>query len=103
MGASFLARLPSPTAMLSKCSSLPKAVVLMIFIFRTSGPQGKVVPLTIISDPANWKAADLRGHEAEYTYTFTESDISELQAAVAKLEARGITDGRQIQQVCCFL
>ncbi len=36
-----------------------------------SGPQGKVVPFTIIDDPADWKADDWKGREAEYTYYLT--------------------------------
>ena len=68
-------------------------------VCRVSGPQGTVVPLTIIDDPADWKAADLRGREDEYTYTFNDSDIAELRAAVGKLEERGITSSHQIQQV----
>ncbi len=38
---------------------------------RHSGPQGKAEPLTIIDDPADWKASDWEGRESEYTYRFT--------------------------------
>jgi hypothetical protein len=38
---------------------------------RHSGPQGKVVPLTIIDDPADWKASEWTGREEDYTYRFT--------------------------------
>ena len=38
---------------------------------RHSGPQGKVKPLTIVDDPADWKASDWEGREEEYTYRFT--------------------------------
>ena len=38
---------------------------------RHSGPQGNVEPLTIIDDPADWKASDWEGREDEYTYRFT--------------------------------
>ena len=38
---------------------------------RHSGPQGKVEPLTIIDDPADWKASDWEGRESEYIYRFT--------------------------------
>jgi hypothetical protein len=55
-----------------------------------SGPQGRVVPLTIIDDPADWKSKDWEGREAEYTYAFSAHDVAELHAAVATLKARGI-------------
>ncbi len=42
----------------------------MVFA-RHSGPQGNVEPLTIIDDPADWKASDWEGREDEYTYRFT--------------------------------
>ncbi len=32
---------------------------------------GKVEPLTIIDDRADWKASDWVGREEEYTYRFT--------------------------------
>ena len=57
---------------------------------RHSGPQGRVVPQTIIDDPADWRASDWEGREAEYTYAFTPGDLAELRAAVAALEARGV-------------
>ena len=57
---------------------------------RHSGPQGKVVPLTIIDDPAGWKSKDWEGREAEYTYSLTAHDVAELHSAVAALRARGV-------------
>ncbi len=39
---------------------------------RHSGPQGKVEPLTIIDDPADWVSSDWAGREDKYTYSFTE-------------------------------
>jgi hypothetical protein len=62
-----------------------------VSLCRHSGPQGKVVPLTIIDDPADWKAKDWEGREAEYTYFFTPEDIVELAAAVDALKARGVS------------
>lgn len=38
---------------------------------RHSGPQGKVEPLTIIDDPADWKSSDWAGREDDYTYHFS--------------------------------
>ena len=57
---------------------------------RHSGPQGKVKPLTIIDDPADWKAADWQGREDEYTYTFSQADTEELLAAVEAVKAKGV-------------
>ena len=40
-----------------------KALTRYLRCRRRSGPQGKVEPLTIIDDPADWRAADLKvGH-----------------------------------------
>ncbi len=39
---------------------------------RHSGPQGKVEPLTIIDDPADWVSSDWAGREDDYTYSFSE-------------------------------
>ena len=66
---------------------------------RHSGPQGKVVPLTIIDDPADWKAADWDGREHEYTYAFTPDDLAELRSAVAALKARGVASEDDILAV----
>lgn len=71
----------------------------MVHVHRHSGPQGKVVPLTIIDDPADWKAKDWEGREAEYTYFFTPEDIIELAAAVDALKARGVSTEDDITAV----
>lgn len=42
------------------CSKLLMTSARHAVTRRHSGPQGKVVPLTIIDDPADWKAADLK-------------------------------------------
>ena len=52
---------------------------------RHSGPQGKVEPLTIVDDPADWKASDWEGRESEYTYRFT----SEVRGAEALCKGGG--------------
>ncbi len=66
---------------------------------RHSGPQGKIIPLTIIDDPADWKAKDWQGREAEYTYFFTPEDIAELAAAVDALKSRGVSTEDDIIKV----
>ncbi|KAL3155553.1 hypothetical protein ABBQ38_011107 [Trebouxia sp. C0009 RCD-2024] len=63
---------------------------------RHSGPQGKVEPLTVIDDPADWKAADLQGREAEYTYHLIERDVEELAAAVHKAKTAGVSSEQDI-------
>ncbi|KAK9816577.1 hypothetical protein WJX72_002145 [[Myrmecia] bisecta] len=54
-----------------------------------SGPQGKVRPLTIIDDPAAWKASDFKSPD-EYTYYFTKEEQQEIIDAAEKLKARGV-------------
>ena len=53
-----------------------------------SGPQGKVVPLTIVDDPSAWTAESLKGKEEEYTWTLTEKDVSDIISAVEKITSR---------------
>jgi hypothetical protein len=55
---------------------------------RHSGPQGKVVPLTIINDPCAWTAESLKGKESEYTYELTENDLTEIIASTDKIKSR---------------
>ncbi|KAK9813026.1 hypothetical protein WJX72_007708 [[Myrmecia] bisecta] len=62
-----------------------------------SGPQGHVVPLTIIDDPSAWKATDFAGHEDSYTYVFTSEDVAELTAAVDAIRARGVATEKDIK------
>ena len=66
---------------------------------RVSGPQGKVEPLTIIDDPSAWKSSDFKGNEQAYQYSFTESDIAELKAAVTGIDSRGMATNENIQKV----
>lgn len=89
----FRLNLASNTVPMAKVPSwdLSFSIQNSISLCRHSGPQGKVVPLTIIDDPADWKAKDWEGREAEYTYFFTPEDIFELAAAVDALKARGIS------------
>ena len=70
---------------------------------RHSGPQGKVVPLTIIDDPADWKSRDWEGREAEYTYSLTAQDVAELHSAVAALKKRGVAAEHDIIAVRLFV
>lgn len=55
---------------------------------RHSGPQGKVVPHTIVDDPSDWTAESLAGKESEYTYKLTDADVKEIIAATDKIKAR---------------
>ena len=53
-----------------------------------SGPQGKVVPLTIVDDPADWTAETLKGKEDEYTWTLSEQDVQDIISATEKITSR---------------
>ncbi|KAK9863979.1 hypothetical protein WJX84_007599 [Apatococcus fuscideae] len=64
-----------------------------------SGPQGKVKPLTIIDHPSDWTSASLKGKESEYTCRWREADTLELDAAVQKLKARGVSTEDDVQQL----
>ena len=53
-----------------------------------SGPQGKVVPHTILDDPSAWTAESLKGKEEEYTWTLTKKDVKDIITAVEKITRR---------------
>lgn len=57
---------------------------------RHSGPQGSIEPFTIVDDPSAWLAADYRGLEDTFIYTFTTQDIRELDAAIIHVEKQGL-------------
>lgn len=61
-----------------------------LFLHRTSGPQGRIEPLTIIDDPSAWTAASVKRAD-DWIYTLIASDISEIDNAlqlVASLNVR---------------
>lgn len=60
---------------------------------------GNVRPLTIVDGPADWRAADLRGKEDTFTYTFSPSDTAELLRAVRKLKQAGVQTEEDILKV----
>ncbi len=43
-----------------------------------------------MDDPSAWLAEDFKGKEDSYIYHFTEQDLREIQAAIAKVEAKGL-------------
>lgn len=45
-------------------------------------------PFTIIDSPAAWKASDFKSVD-DFAYTFTESDLAEIEAAVEAVLATG--------------
>ena len=51
--------------------------------------QGSAVPLTVIEGPTAWLAADYANTE-KHIYTLSETDISELDAQIAAIEAADI-------------
>ena len=57
---------------------------------RKSGPQGSIVPDTLINDPAAWTVAELSACKDEWIYHLTEQDVEELDEAIASVEARGL-------------
>lgn len=54
----------------------------------TSGPQGKVIPLTIVDDPADWTAESLKGKKEEYTLTLNDKDVKDIISATNKITSR---------------
>ncbi|WIA42630.1 hypothetical protein OEZ86_008603 [Tetradesmus obliquus] len=62
-----------------------------------SGPQGKVVPLTIIDDPADWRASELK--PADYTYHLSPAEVAELIAATEAILARSVKDEEDIKKL----
>ena len=61
-----------------------------LFLHRTSGPQGRIEPLTLIDDPSAWTAASVKRAD-NWIYTLNASDISEIDNAlklVASLHVR---------------
>ena len=67
---------------------------------RHSGPQGKVVPHTIIDDPSDWTAESLAGKEEEYTYQLTKEDVQEIIASTDKIKARISPTEQAVKKVC---
>lgn len=65
---------------------------------RHSGPQGRVEPLTIIDDPADWKSSDLKPED--YTYKLSEREIAEIIAATEEILARGVKHEEDFKMVC---
>ena len=43
-----------------------------------------------MDDPSAWLAEDFQGKEDSFTYHFTEQDLREIRAAVAKVKAKGL-------------
>ncbi|MEW5300371.1 MAG: hypothetical protein WDW36_003307 [Sanguina aurantia] len=56
---------------------------------RRSSTQGSVEPFTVVQHPCAWKASDY-ADESLWQYHLTEDDITEIQAALAVIEGRGI-------------
>jgi hypothetical protein len=71
-------------------------LLLLLLLCRHSGPQGNVIPLTIIDDPADWRAADLA--PSDYTYTLSQAEVQELIDATEAILARGVKDEEDIKK-----
>ncbi len=59
-------------------------------LHRSSGPQGQILPLTIVEDPSAWTVASVREAD-DWIYSLSPSDISEIDSAlklVATLNVR---------------
>lgn len=90
--------LPEPIAAVSAAALTPALPCCLLHTTcRHSGPQGKVVPLTIIDDPADWRASELK--PADYTYHLSPAEVAELIAATEAILARGVKDEEDIKKV----
>ena len=62
---------------------------------------GAVTPFSVVDGPEAWTAADYQDR-SKFTYTFNESDIAELDSAIAAVQERGsdIKVGTQTNADC---
>ncbi|KAK9829949.1 hypothetical protein WJX72_008834 [[Myrmecia] bisecta] len=56
---------------------------------RSSGPQGRVEPFTLVKDPTAWTAAQFQG-SGDHIYWLTPADIAEIDTALALVEDQGL-------------
>lgn len=69
-------------------------------LYRTS-PQDAVVPLTVIEGPAAWIGSEIQQTPQQYIYHVTESNIEELEAAVAAVQEAGVHNAEQVRRAEC--
>lgn len=74
----------------AKATVLPPVDKELTFSLPRSGPQGSIVPYTLIEDPAAWTVESLNARREEWIYHLTEQDIEELDEAIAAVEAAGM-------------
>ena len=77
---------------------IPYGIFEVLIGCRHSKP-GSVKPHTIIDSAADWTSEGLKGHENEFTYHFTDTDVAELVAAVDKLKGKGVASEEDVKQV----
>ena len=56
-----------------------------------------------MDDPSAWLAEDFRGNEESFIYHFTEQDLKEVEAAIAKVEAKGLRIEVWLTHLHCFV
>jgi hypothetical protein len=77
------------------------------FLFRERPRrQGQVVPFTLVEGPEAWTAAEYQD-SSKYTYVLSETDVAELDAAVAGVAGRDIkarlTPAQSYVCVLCYI
>ena len=77
----------NPATHLASCSPLPHPRPPPAR--SESGPQGSVRPLTVVKDPAAWKACDWAGRQHEVVVQLDGADVAQLKEAVAAFMASG--------------
>lgn len=50
----------------------------------------------MIEGPSAWVGSELQKHPKEYIYYVTEDDVAEIDAAIDKVTASGVTTGEQV-------
>lgn len=54
-------------------------------------------PFTVIQGPSAWVGSEIQKDSESYIYHVTESDIKELDAAIAAVEASGVKTAEQVR------
>ena len=71
------------------CRVLPALRLTQLPVFSFSDRQGSAAPGTVITGPDAWYAKDYVGTE-KHIYRLTETDLAELDAAVASVVASNV-------------
>ena len=63
---------------------------------------GAVEPFTVVEGPYAWRASDYQD-QSKYIYVFSESDIAELDSAIAAVQGRGFDNKVSGSYICDHL